>query len=196
MKKSIGLLILCAMILNGCGQQNTAPQEDTAEEKMMEETGITSDADEGLSGKETLETEEPVRETAGTQEDAGVMEDTNMKEQTLTLTVGGQEFTAAVEDNETTKTFLAMLPLSLTMNDFNGNEKVISLPESIRKEDSSCPGTIYSGDIMCYGSNQLVIFYDTFSTVYRYVKIGHIEDVEGYEAALGSGSAEVAFSLK
>lgn len=178
MKKRIGLLFLCAMVLTGCGQQNTSPQKDMGEERMMEET------------------EDPVRETEDIQEAVGVMEDTDVKEQKLMLTIGGEEFTASVEENETTKAFLAMLPLSLTMNDFNGNEKVNSLPESVRKEDACCPGTIYSGDIMCYGSNQLVIFYDTFTTVYSYVKIGHIEDVEGYEAALGSGSVEVTFSLK
>lgn len=178
MKKSLGLLILWAVLLTGCGKQNPSPQTDRAEKKRMEET------------------EEPVRETAVAQEVQDETEDTDVKEQTLTVTVGGREFTAAVEHNETTKTFLAMLPLTLNMNDFNGNEKVISLAESIRKEDSSCPGTINSGDIMCYGSDQLVIFYDTFSTVYSYVKIGHIDDAAGYEAALGSGSVEVTFSLK
>lgn len=169
MKKYIGLLSLCIIVLAGCGQQEVSGRQAAEEENIVEET------DQEM--------------TAG-REDAGV------KEENLVITVGGQEFTAEVEDNETTKTFLSMLPLTLNMNDFNGNEKVISLYESIRKEDPSCPGTIYLGDIMCYGSDQLVLFYDTFSTVYNYVKIGHVDDTEEYAEALGTGSVEVTFSLK
>lgn len=165
------------------GEQLEGPTEIQAEEQTKEQ--LTKE-------QLTKEQQTVIPKPAVTQES----EETDVTDQTLTLTIEGQEFTAAVENNETTKAFLSMLPLTLNMNDFNGNEKVISLPESIRKEDSSCPGTIHSGDIMCYGSDQLVIFYDTFSTVYSYVKIGHIDDVEGYEAALGSGSVEVTFSLK
>lgn len=86
--------------------------------------------------------------------------------------------------------------MTLTMDDVNGNEKCIFLLTNIRNDKSRNPGTIRSGDIMCYSTNCLVLFYETFSTAYSYVAIGHIDDVEGYENALSSGSVQVTFKLQ
>jgi hypothetical protein len=112
----------------------------------------------------------------------------------LTITANNQDFTAVVEDNDTAKAFLAKLPLTLNMSELNGNEKYYYLSDSIRKNTSSCPGTIEAGDIMLYGSNCVVVFYETFNTTYNYVKIGHISDSGELASALGSGDVTVTFS--
>ena len=36
--------------------------------------------------------------------------------------VGGRTFVATLADNETSEAFVALLPLSVTMNELNGNE--------------------------------------------------------------------------
>lgn len=118
------------------------------------------------------------------------------QEEQLILTIGEQEFVASLEDNNTTRAFVKMLPLTLNMSDYNRNEKVIGLSEPIRSDSASYPGTVYVGDIMCYSNDSLVIFYDTFSSSFSYVKMGHIEDVEGYVEALGSKDVEVTFSVR
>lgn len=59
---------------------------------------------------------------------------------------------------------------------------------------SESVGTIRAGDLMLYGSNCLVSFFETFETGYTYTRIGHIDDAEGYAAALPGGSVTVTFT--
>ena len=54
---------------------------------------------------------------------------------------------------------------------------------------------INAGDLMLYGSNCLVIFYESFSTSYSYTKIGHIDNPEGLAETLGSGNIKVTFEV-
>ena len=48
---------------------------------------------------------------------------------------------------------------------------------------------------MLYGSSTLVLFYQTFSTSYRYTKIGGVDNVEGLAKALGVDAITVRFEL-
>lgn len=112
----------------------------------------------------------------------------------MKITIGNTTFAATLANNVTATAFKAMLPLTLNMSDFNNNEKVCSLPNSLTTSASN-PGTIHTGDIMLYGSSSLVLFYETFSTSYSYTRIGQIDNIAGFKAALGSGSISVKFEL-
>lgn len=114
----------------------------------------------------------------------------------INITVGNQTFVATLEDNKSANAFAAMLPMTIDMEDVNRNEKYHVLPATIRKETAKNPGMIQAGDIMCYGNAGLVLFYETFSTVYNYVPIGHIDDIEGLTEALGSGNVQVSFTIQ
>lgn len=114
----------------------------------------------------------------------------------IKITVGGKEFSAVMYNSEAAHTFISKLPIIIDMSDVNNNEKFYQFTERLTTETSSCPGTINAGDIMCYSSNGLVLFYKTFSTSYSYVKLGHIEDVSGLTEALGTGNTQVTFSVK
>lgn len=92
------------------------------------------------------------------------------------IIINGQEYVIDLEDNETVKTFISMLPLELNMSELNGNEKYIYL-DNILPINPSNPKKINAGDIMLYGNNCLVIFYKSFDTSYSYTKIGHINDL-------------------
>lgn len=111
----------------------------------------------------------------------------------ITITAGGRMFSATLYDNETARAFKERLPLTLDMSELNGNEKYYYLPDSLPKNSSS-PSRINAGDIMLYGSDCLVIFYESFSTSYSYTPIGKIDDPDGLAAALGSGSVRVNFN--
>ncbi len=114
----------------------------------------------------------------------------------IIITVGSQNFTATLENNESAKAFAEQLPLTINMNDLNDNEKYYNLNSDIKKDASFNPGKIKAGDIMLYSSNCLVLFYKTFSTSYSYVPIGHIDDVDKYVEALGKKAITVTFKLQ
>ena len=111
----------------------------------------------------------------------------------INIEVNGVIYTASLEDNETSRELLNRLPLTITMNELNGNEKYTYFEDSFVSNPVSV-GRIEAGDIMLYGDDCLVIFYDTFNTNYRYTKIGTINDVSTLKGTLGSGNISVTIS--
>lgn len=112
----------------------------------------------------------------------------------IELAVGGATFTATLEDNDTARTLAGMLPATFAMSELNGNEKYVYLDEALPAA-ASRPGTIEAGDIMLFGDDCLVLFYESFSTSYRYTRIGRVDDATGLAAALGAGSVSVTWSV-
>ncbi len=107
-------------------------------------------------------------------------EENNIEEEFMdkvNITVNNREYVLELEDNQTTREFLNTLPLSITMEELNGNEKYKYLDNKFTT-DSKVPEIINKGDVMLYGNNCLVIFYKTFTTTYSYTKIGHINNLE------------------
>lgn len=110
----------------------------------------------------------------------------------LKIEAGGQTFTATLLDNPTTRALLDRLPMTISMSELNGNEKYYYLPESL-PTNSQRPGNIHAGDLMLYGSDCLVLFYESFSSGYSYTRLGSVDDPSSLSAALGRGSVEVTF---
>ena len=81
-----------------------------------------------------------------------------------------------LEENETVKEFINILPKEFNMTELNGNEKYIYLDHVLPTNEYN-PGYINKGDVMLYGNNCLVIFYKSFNSNYSYTKIGHINDL-------------------
>lgn len=111
----------------------------------------------------------------------------------MTLTIGNFTFTILPEENETASALREHLPLQLEMKELNGNEKYFYLPFSLPSEPVS-PREIHAGDVMLYGDDCLVVFYESFSTPYRYTRIGRIEDVSSLRDAVGTGDVQMTFS--
>lgn len=112
----------------------------------------------------------------------------------MRVIVGDKTFPATLADNITAEGFRELLPLTIDMNELNGNEKYHYFSNSF-PVDESVPDMIHAGDIMLYGQNCLVLFYDTFATTYSYTRIGAINDPTGLAEALGNGLATVTFEL-
>ena len=116
---------------------------------------------------------------------------TTMNE-TIKIEVNGTTFTATLDDNAAARAFAAMLPLTLDMQDLNGNEKYFYLDAALPASPYN-PATIHAGELMLYGSACVVLFYETFSSGYSYTRLGRIDDPSGLEAAVGSGNVTVSF---
>jgi hypothetical protein len=113
----------------------------------------------------------------------------------IKITVNSQTFTATLLDNNSAKAFREMLPLTLNMTELNGNEKYYDMPNSL-PTNSSNPGTIKSGDLMLYGSNTVVLFYEDLNTSFSYTRMGKIDDPTGLRNALGAGDVTVTFEME
>lgn len=112
----------------------------------------------------------------------------------LILSVGEKRFTVELEENASARGLAERLPLTVTMGELNGNEKYYYLPEALPTAPER-PGEIQAGDLMLYGSDCLVLFYESFSTSYAYTRLGRITDPKGLAEAVGSGEVEVTFQM-
>ena len=110
----------------------------------------------------------------------------------IKITIAGKNFNAVPADTPAAAEFLKRLPLTLRMNELNGNEKYVGLPEKL-PADSACPGRIGSGELMLYGNSTLVLFYESFPTSYSYTRIGKITDAHGLKEAVGRDNITVTF---
>ncbi len=119
----------------------------------------------------------------------------SMKEDSIVVKIGNQLITAVLLNNETAKSFKALLPLTLKMTELNANEKYASLPKNL-PINPTIPSRIHTGDLMMYGANTFVLFYQPLSTTYSYTKLGSIIDTSGLASALGNSDVTIHFDIK
>ncbi|UVM64209.1 cyclophilin-like fold protein [Pseudomonas sp. B21-010] len=109
------------------------------------------------------------------------------------MTVGEQRFAITLSDNSAARALVALLPLTLDMNDLNRNEKYATLPRALPTQASK-PGTIHNGDLMLYGPDTLVVFYTNFNSTYAYTRLGQVDDTAKLAQTLGRRGVQVTFS--
>ena len=112
----------------------------------------------------------------------------------IRITVGDQDFSAELYDNETTRAWVGQMPMTLEMSELNGNEKYHYFSESLPTNPKR-PDAIHTGDLMLYGQSCLVLFYKDFVTSYSYTPLGYMEDATGLAQALENGNVTVSFRL-
>ena len=170
---------------------------DTAAETMPESIMVDENETAAESAEATSEAES-VQETEMNETGAAETDiQNNTEENTVTnmnVQVGDVVFSATLEENETVSALVEMMresPVVIQMSDYSGFEKVGSLRTSLPASNSQT--TTQTGDIVLYNGNQIVIFYGSNS--WSYTRLGHIDDMTGWEEALGRGDVTVIFSL-
>lgn len=121
-------------------------------------------------------------------------EDTTVDTHTFYLTVEGVTFPATFADNQGAEALADLLtdgPLTLSLDDYGGFEKVGSLGQSLPTSNTHI--TPQSGDIVLYQGNQIVLFYG--SNAWSYTRLGQVTDLTGWQEALGHGDVTVTLSL-
>ena len=120
------------------------------------------------------------------------VEDTAMK---MKIEVNGSLFTATLADNAASDALADWVeegPVTLELSDYAGFEKVGPLGRSLPASDSQT--TTHAGDIVLYQGDQIVLFYGSNS--WSYTRLGRIDDLTGWEDALGGGDVSVTLSLE
>lgn len=175
-------------------------EPETSTKPSLEQSGASeqnnSSADEKLKNNlETSQNSSSETEPEAPAEIAPVHSEIK-EEDTLNIAIviDSKTFSATLYNNETVKALIKQFPMTLNMNELNGNEKYYNLDNSL-PTNSSRPSGIQTGDIMLFGSDCLVLFYESFSTAYSYTPLGRINDPDGLASALGSGNVQVSFSI-
>ncbi len=202
MRRLVSIILLFCMLLSVSGCVNTQESNtDTSVSEVVESADtaesedIPSDSDgEELSSMDSAQEEYP--ETEG-QSDGNEAAEETAEEETLNMKVqiGDSVFIATLEENEAVNALIGMMkeaPVVIEMSDYSGFEKVGSLGTSLPTSNSQI--TTQAGDIVLYNGSQIVIFYGSNS--WSYTLLGHIDDLTGWEDALGSSDVTVTFSLE
>ncbi|UXR78276.1 MULTISPECIES: cyclophilin-like fold protein [unclassified Staphylococcus] len=111
----------------------------------------------------------------------------------ISLTVGDKTFHAALDHNPTTQKLLENLPITISMTDLHHNEKYYTF-DTLFPTQQEAIQTIQSGDLMLYGSDTLVLFYEDFSTPYTYTRLGRLLDNTGLRETLGHGDVTITIN--
>ena len=138
----------------------------------------------------TATAESPQVETEVTQE-PDEKEQTVMK---MNVQIGAHTFTATLEDNQAVAELVEMMeegPVTITLDDYGGFEKVGSLGRSLTASNSQTTTT--AGDIVLYNGNNIVMFYGSNS--WSYTRLGKIDDLTGWVDALSGGSITAILTL-
>ena len=115
--------------------------------------------------------------------------------QNIIITIKNKKYEAILYDNSTTKELIKKIPITITMSDLNENEKYYNFSKSFSTSSENV-ANINKGDIMLFGDNCLVIFYKSFSTHYKYTKLGYIKNTEDLENSFGKGGISITFEIE
>lgn len=196
------VIMSLAVLLTGCGNsEQIESNSESSSTAQMEDT--SSSEAESSSEPETSESdivpEEPEESDSSTAPESGDAESQQVEEEhsemQMNVQVGGSTFTATLEENEAVDALVEMMeqgPVTIQMSDYSGFEKVGPLGTSLPTSNQQT--TTQAGDIVLYQGNQIVMFYGSNS--WSYTRLGHIDDLTGWEEALGSGDVTVTFSLE
>ena len=197
MRKLYTVLYLAIILscMAACGKNDT--QAQTPSRQAEPSTIDSSSQSDILNGSENAG-ESSVQETERNETDTAETDiQDNMEEnkvENMNVQVGDVVFSATLEKNEAVSALVEMMresPVVIQMSDYSGFEKVGSLGTSLPTSNSQI--TTKSGDIVLYNGNQIVIFYGSNS--WSYTRLGRIDDLSGWEDALGNGGVTVTFSV-
>jgi hypothetical protein len=175
--------ISSAVLLAACGSDGSSSPTANGS---ADSTPSVSTASTGAVGRSDRTTQSETGPASGAVQ-------TVAQQGAITVTIGEAQFLTALADTETARAFSDRLPLTLDMTDVNNNEKAFTSADDLPSDPES-PGTIHNGDLMLYGSNTIVLFYESFQTSYTYTRIGRLNTSDGLAEALGAGDVKVTFA--
>ena len=112
----------------------------------------------------------------------------------IDIDIEGATITATLDDSPAARDFASLLPLTLTLEDYNSTEKITYLPRRLSIEGAPAGIDPSPGDLTYYAPwGNLAIFYKDFGYSRGLVKLGAI--VSGGAALDVPGSVKVTIRL-
>lgn len=107
------------------------------------------------------------------------------------ITAGGT-FTAVLEDSETARDFASLLPIELTLNDYNRTEKVADLPRRLTMAGAPEGADPEVGDIAYFAPwGNLAFYYRDFAYSRGLVRLGRLDGNAEALAKMTTATARV-----
>ena len=168
---AIILVVIIVGIIIGLIVYNYGRQEDISiqrEEQNVNTQNVLTGSIENNTENNNASTEQNTQ----IQGDEEILENARIK-----LTVNGnEEVFVKLEDNQASRDFLEMLPLTLTFEDFNSTEKIATLPNELSTEGQPSGYTPEIGDFAYYAPwENISVFYKDFRYSNSLYKLGTIE---------------------
>lgn len=181
------VLFIMALALTACGGNADIDTSNNISEAKAENQAAIQEENE----EEPQQISELTENDNQSESEEETGEQTEMK---MNVQVGDYTFTATLENNTAVDELVEMMkegPVTISMGDYSGFEKVGSLGRSLTTSNSQT--TTDAGDIVLYNGNNIVMFYGSNS--WSYTRIGKIDDLTDWKKALGSGSITAVFTL-
>jgi len=111
----------------------------------------------------------------------------------IRITAGKTVLTATMLDNATARDFMALMPLTLVLNDYAKTEKIADLPKKLSTQGAPAGSDPSVGDITLYAPwGNLAIFYQDFSYASGLIVMGKIDhDVDKLSELNGEAKFEI-----
>ena len=110
----------------------------------------------------------------------------------LRITVGGQTFTADLEDTAAAQALTEMLPMTLVMDDWQGVAKRFDLPSTF-PESAQEVTSLNSGQLVLDGT--LCLFYQPDAQGGSYTPLASVREADALEQAMEGEAVEATFDL-
>lgn len=193
-----GLLTACE---NTASPPSPAPSPASGSDSPPEEkVSVDRPEDPSRDASDTAPAEPAVTEqtqpadSGSSQPEPAAEEEQEAAAMKMQVQAGDRTFSATLENNAAAEALAELMkaaPIEIPMRDYSGFEKVGPLGASLPADDRQT--TTQAGDIVLYTGDQIVLFYGSNS--WSYTRLGRIDDLTGWEEALGSGDITVRFFL-
>lgn len=175
----IFILVIYSIYLTACGSSNNG-----------EETNVDGTRSTNSSGEQIVDELDEQNSEDSVIDNRGLvsMEDVKVK-----LTFNNEEVIVNMYDSPTSRDFLSQLPLTVTLEDHAGTEKVSYLSKKLSTEKAPSGSDPSVGDFAYYAPwGNLAIFYRDFTYSNGLIKLGKIESgVEKLESLVGNFTVQL-----
>ncbi len=112
----------------------------------------------------------------------------------IRVNIEGKTLTATLADNQTSRDFVSLLPLTLKLEDYASTEKISYLPRKLSTADAPAGSDPSVGDITYYAPwGNLALFYRDFGYSKGLIRLGSFD--QGVDTLRGSKDLTATIEL-